>query len=363
MLGTNGNSRAGRFFNEKSNAGTGFVAVLLVILLTLALLAAFPLYAVSSAFEQGGLRKSVKIFLQEDDTREQIAGTLRDALPEEVISDRQIDTLLSDDTILEAAGQFLYDTIQSEPTDSVELVGNMLEALDDPANAALYGEALDRLTETLEIDDETYRKALEAIAEEQDIRLPEDKNDKLALTSAVLENAYEEMREESASSETPPTATAAPNRDREELAILVTAQKVLARLRTPYFLLYNLLTVAVLYGLFLLLKRSYRKPFLHCAIPYAIAGVFLLALRLLVRPIIRLAADDIPFAKTLAQSAENALTRSMLFAFLFALPLLAAYIVLTVIRRRNRSRPGGESDPAPQDADASPAETQAPAAP
>ena len=349
MPGTNGNSRAGRFFNEESNAGAGSVAVLLVILLTLALLAAFPLYAVSSAFEQGGLRKSVKVFLQ-------------DALPEEVISDRQIDTLLSDDTILEAAGQFLYDTIQSEPTDSVELVGNMLETLDDPANAALYGEALDRLTETLEIDDETYRKAVEAIAEEQDIRLPADKSDKLALASAVLENAYEEMREESASSETPPTAT--PNRDREELAILATAQKVLARLRTPYFLLYNLLTVAVLYGLFLLLKRSYRKPFLHCAIPYAIAGAFLLTLRLLVRPVMRLAAGDIPFAETLAQSAENALTRSMLFAFLFALPLLAAYIVLTVIRRKNFNYyPGGESDPTPQDADASPVEPQEPIAP
>ena len=362
MPGTNGNSRAGRFFNEKSNAGVGFVAVLLAILLTLALLGAFPLYAVAAAFEQGGLQKTMKVLLQEDEMREEITDTLRETLPEEVISDQQIDTLLSDDTILEAAGQFLYDAVQSESTSGMELVGHMLESLDDPANAALYGEALDRLTETLEIDDETYRKAVEAIAEEQDIRLPADKSDKLALASAVLENAYEEMREESASSETPPTAT--PNRDREELAILATAQKVLARMQTPYFLLYNLLTLAVVYGLFLLLKRSYRKPFLHCAIPYAIAGAFLLALRLLVRPVMNIVSDDIPFAETLAQSAENALMRSMLLAFLFALPLLAAYIVLTVIRRKNFNYyPGGESHPEPQNADAETEEPQEPIAP
>ena len=361
MPGSNGNPRARRFFDENSGAGAGFFAVLLVILLTLVLLAAFPLYAVSSAFEQGGLQKTVKTFLQEDDTREQITDTIRDVLPEEVISDRQIDALLSDDTILEAAGQFLYDAVQTEPADGAEFFGHMLETLDDPANASLYGKALDRLTETLEIDDETYREAIEAIAENQNIRLPEDKSDKLAMTTAVLENVYGEMREESAGSETPPTA--APSRDNEGLAILASAQKVLVRMQTPYFVLYNLLAVAVLYGLFLLLKRSYRKPFLHCAIPYAIAGVFLLTLRLLVRTVMNLFAGEIPFAETIAQSAESALTRGMLLAFLFALPLLAAYIALTVIRRKRFNRSGGELDSGTQDADAAPAETREPAAP
>lgn len=344
MPGPNGNSRAGRFFSERSGACAGFFAVLLVILLTLALLAAFPLYTVAAAFEQGGLQKTMKALLQEDEMREEISDTLRDSLPEEVISDQQINTLLSDDTILEAAGRFLYDAIQSESTTAAELVGHMLDSLDDPENASLYKQALDQVTDTLKIDDETYRKAIEKLADDQNIRLPADKSDKLALLSAVLESAYEELRKDEAASETPPLS----RRDQEELAMLRSTQGFLVRMQTPHFFLYNLLTLAVVYGLILLLKRSYRKPLLHCGIPYAIAGLFMLALRFLVRPVMGLIPDDIPFVETVAQSAENALMRSMLLAFLFALPLIAAYVILTVSRRRNANYPGVDLRPEPQ---------------
>lgn len=352
MMGPNENSRSGSFFTEKSGAGLGFLAVLLVILLTLVLLVTFPVYSVASAFEKGELQDTVKVFLQDDNTREQITDTLRDTLPEEVISDEQIDTLLNDDTILKAVGQFAYDLLQSEAPDKVSLAGQISETLDDPANASLYGKALDRLAEVLKIDDETYREAIEAIAEDRNIRLPEDKSDKLALLSAVVGSVYEEMLDEEQASEAPPAAT--PEPDNDGIKVLASVRTYLAMMQTPYFVLYNLLTVAVVYGLLLLLKRSYRKPFLHCMIPYAIAGVFLLALRMLVRPIVNMVAGDIPFVEALAQSAESALTRGMLVAFLFALPMLAAYITLTVIRRRNLNRPGGEQHYEPQNAGAAP---------
>ena len=322
------------FFRETSGAGATAGAVLLAILLAFCLLCLYALHTAAYVFEQRGLQRAMETFLQSEDMRNNVAEIIRRSFPEEIITDAQVDKLVNDEVILEAAGQFVYDAIHFEPDDSADLYGHILSTLTDPESAAIYGAALDRLTETLGVDDETYQDAVEAIAGEMEIPLPEEETDKFAMAATILQAALDEQRENLP--QIPLSTFAGENSPVPELQRV---QRMLVRFETPWFLLYNLLLLAVFYGLILLLKRNYRRPFLYCSIPCFVIGLMLLAATGLLSAVLSLAGRpggaDLGL---LTKIASGALLHSALFACGFALLLLAVYILLTVLQKKRKAR-------------------------
>lgn len=339
------------FFRETSGAGATVGSVLLAILLAFCLLGVYAVHTAAYIFEQRGLQRAMEAFLQSDEVRSNVAEVIRETFPEEIISDGQVDALVNDEAIIEAAGQLVYDTIHFEPDDSVDLYDHILSTLTDPKSAAIYGAALDRLTQELGVDDEAYRGAMEAIANEMEIDLPEEETDKLAMATAILQATVDERREQL------PTLSlgALAGRESPFSAFVAGVQRVLVRFETPGFLLYNLLSLAVIYGLILLIKRNYRWPFLYCSIPYFVIVLLLLAANLLLVPVLSLAGKSGSFdLGLLTKIVSGALLHSTLFALGFAVLLLAAFLLLTLLQRKRTSRadtPDAEEAVAPQESE------------
>lgn len=333
MSERNNAPRSKGFFHEKSGAGATVASVFLLLFLLICLLFVFSVHTVASVFEQRGLQSAMERFLKSDEIRNDFAETIRETFPKDLITDEQVDALMNDDVILEAASQYLYEALHFED-ESVNFYDHILSTLDDPASAALYSKALDRFTETLGVDDESYREALEAVAEEMQITLPEGETDKLALATTILNATVGEQRDQLPDL----TLGSIVGESSGYSEVLSIAQKALILFETPRFILYNLLLLAVCYGLILLAKRSYRKPFLYCCIPYFAVGILLLVASSLLSFAIAIIGKpggiDI---SVFTDIASGALLRSTLFAFGFALPLLIAYILLTVLRRKRAS--------------------------
>lgn len=332
------------FFRETSGAGATVGSVLLAILLAFCLLCVYAVHTAAYVFEQRGLQRAMEAILQSDEVRDNVAEVIRETFPEEAISDTQVDALVNDEVILEAAGHLIYDTIHFEPDASVDLYDHILSTLTDPDSAALYRAALDRLTQELGVDDETYRDAMEAIAGEMEIDLPEEETDKLALATTILQATIDEQRDRIPSISLDTLAG-----DESPFPAFITGlQRVLVLFETPGFLLYNLLLLAVFYGLILLIKRNYRRPFLYCSIPCFVIGLLLLAANLLLDLVLSLAGKPGSFdLGLLTKIISGAFLHSMLFSFGFAVLLLAAFILLTVLQRKRASRadtPDAEED-------------------
>lgn len=320
------------FLRETSGAGATAGAVLLAILLAFCLLCLYALHTAAYVFEQRGLQRAMKVFLQSDEVRSDVANVIRETFPEEIITDAQVDKLVNDEVILEAAGQFVYDTIHFEPDASVDLYEHILSTLTDPDSAAIYGAALDRLTETLGVDDETYQDAVEAIAGEMEIPLPEEETDKLALTATILQTIIDGQQEQ-----LPTLSLDALAGENSPFPELQKTQRMLTRFETPWFLLYNLLLLAVFYGVILLIKRNYRRPFLYCSIPCFVIALLLLAANGLFSVVISLVGKPGEFdLGLLTKIASGALLHSTLYACGLAILLLAVYILLTVLRKKRK---------------------------
>lgn len=323
-----------RFFRETTGAGAKVGTVLLLLLLSFCLLGAFILHTVASVFEQRGLQRMIQSVLQTDKVRTEVADVLRETFPEDVITDAQLDAIVNDDAIMGAAGRYIYEAIHFESNGSESFYDHMLSVLDDPASASLYNEALDHFTDALGIGDEDYRAAMEAIAEEQQIALPEGTTDKLALTTAIL---HEFVGENQDLLPVLPTGSLQFSTSPDPLGDI---QRAVAPFETPRFILYNLLFLAILYGILLLINRSYRKPFLHCCIPYFVIGVLLFLAYGLVSMHFPFEAGLGSGAAIIIDLAGGVLLHSGLLAIGFAVPLLIVFIILTLVHKSRASRAG-----------------------
>lgn len=331
------------FFRERSGAGAKVVTVLLVLLLLFGLLGIFAIHTVASVFEQRGLQRVMESFLKSDEVREDVADVIRETFPDDLITNTQVDALINDDAIMEAAGRYIYDVLHFDQAGSEDFYDHILSALDDPASASLYNQALDRLTETLGIDDETYRNAIESIAEEQQIVLPEGETDKLALASAILHASIDQQRDQLPEISTNITVTT------DRTMLLITGmQELIILFETPRFILYNLLALAIFYGILLLINRNYRKPFLHCSIPYFIISGMLFLANGLIPTLLSFVGKADSRLTIVTDIASGALQHSGILALCFAFSLLLVFILLTVVKRIRASRP----DPAPAEAPA-----------
>ncbi len=329
------------FFRRKSSVVAIMISLILASLLFAML---FSLYLSRSAltlFEKKNMTQSVSVILESEVVRDGLAETIQQLAPEDTITKEQINTALESPQVQEAIGQFGNDLVsaflESGSTDS-DPVETFLNALENPEQAKIYGDALEIAMQEAGVSDEDFYNAATMLADELGVAPPSKESTNMEIATDMLKKNYdkvatnlEPIKEITANSETK--------------FIFEAADSIRTWFDTLHFVLVNGIVLLVFYGLLLLLLRHLWKPFMFIGVPYVLIGALLLALQSLN---ITEWFEMPEFIVSLIDSFMGALFRNGITALSVGGVLIVAFIVLmivqSVLRKRKEKRAQEETD-------------------
>ena len=319
------------FFRRKSSVAAVTFSLMLASLLFTLLLSLYFARSALTLFEKKNMTQSVSVILDSEVVRDGLADTIQQLAPENTITKEQINTALESPEVQEAIGQFGDDLLTSfldsenAETDPVE---TFLDALENPEQAEIYGEALEVAMKEAGVSDEDFYNAATLLADELGVEPPakdstnmEIATDMLKKNSDKVATNLEPIKEITTNSETK--------------FVFEVADSVRTWFDTLHFVLVNGIVLLVFYGLLLLFLRHLWKPFMFIAIPYVIVGAILM----LVQSLDVTSWFEMPeFVSSLIGVFMNAVFRNGITALSVGGTLIVAFIVLMIVQSVLRKR-------------------------
>ncbi len=319
------------FFRRKSSGAAITFSLMLATLLFALLLSLYFARSVLTLFEKKNITQSVSVMLDSEVVRDGLADTIQELAPADTITKEQINTALDSPKVQEALGQFGDDLVTSfldsgkNETDPVE---TFLEALENPEQAEIYGEALEVAMQEAGVSDEDFYNAATILADELGVEPPAKDSTNMEIATDMLKKNYDKV-----ATNLEPIKEITTNS--ETKFVFEVADSVRTWFDTLHFVLVNGIVLLVFYGLMLLFLRHLWKPFVFIAIPYVIVGAILM----LVQSLDVTSWFEMPeFVSSLIGVFMSAVFRNGVTALSVGGTLIVAFIVLMIVQAILRKR-------------------------